>query len=217
MTNISLNNGGLGQGTASFGAADAGTQQNLTGLDALRAQPTFTFAGANGLSSQPGIPPQPKPEDDNDQIVVVGHRTISDMVGGMGGDGGINRALHNPNQYNPANNQPTPAADTDEYQIVVTGTPMTDAQRRSWGIAWARARNDILMLQAAGGIAAIRAGIVNPNNSYLTFLIGLGAGTVDEDQLTTLIADAYYRADGADGTYDGVSDEDRWAPYPHGR
>jgi hypothetical protein len=69
MTNVSLNNQGLnGQNSAAFDQTSLGGQQTLTGLDALRAQPTFTFEGANqrGLANSPGL------DDDAPPITVVG-------------------------------------------------------------------------------------------------------------------------------------------------
>jgi hypothetical protein len=81
--------------------------------------------GANGLTSKPDVPPQPKPEDE-DEIVVIGN-PISDMVGGSHG---IHNVLHNPNQYMPAQNQqPLPTTDasyneqTNEITILAAKHP----------------------------------------------------------------------------------------------
>ncbi len=55
MTNVSLNAGTAGQsgfGANSLGDAAATTGHSLTGLDALLAEPSFTFEGANGINHQ---------------------------------------------------------------------------------------------------------------------------------------------------------------------
>jgi hypothetical protein len=72
MTNVSLNNQGLvRQGISTLGQNDLNGQSTLTGLDALLAQPSLIFNGANmrGLSGGPA--PEPAP-DDGPPIVVEG-------------------------------------------------------------------------------------------------------------------------------------------------
>jgi hypothetical protein len=73
MTNVSLNNQGLGgQGPSALGQNGLNGQPTLTGLDALLAQPSLIFNGANmrGLSGGPA------PEPDYPEIVVEGKRQV---------------------------------------------------------------------------------------------------------------------------------------------
>jgi hypothetical protein len=167
MTNISLNNGGLGQGTASFGAASLGTQQNLTGLDALRAQPTFTFAGANELSRSPEYPGG----DDKDILNPWGLPEFQ------------NPYTSNTRQSLIPRDVPIPpyAADTDgdgiEDEIVVTGAPQIYRDRAD-EFASNKVMEDKLFYGALFGIAGLEARLASLLTSNNRYIQGAAAGAI---------------------------------------
>jgi hypothetical protein len=139
-----------------------------------------------------------------------GYTSYTSFFDGGGGGGGGGEPV--PNDDVDGDGQPDP-------DIVVTGERMTDAQKLSWDIAHARAANEMWLVGAFGvgilayfGGASRAAGVLAAEGGYV---IGTALDAETIEQLTNDLAEAYYLEDGMDGTYDGVSDADRYAPYPY--
>ena len=106
----------------------------------------------------------------------------------------------------------------DNEEIIVIGRRMSDEQIRSWDIAVANASAEVWLLRAVGVGALAYLGAGSTLGAVVAAEAGYVVGTTldseDVARLTDSLAEAYYDQDGADGTWDGRSDYDRYAPYP---
>ncbi len=126
-----------GQRLAGPDQPDVASARQLSGLDALLAQPSFSFDRSLGLASRPDVPPQPGPDDEETEIIVFGFRNLGDHVGSVPGGGGGNGTLlfGTGNYWNGSNGAQAPApVDSDNIhpadgqeatEIVVEGTLAT--------------------------------------------------------------------------------------------
>jgi hypothetical protein len=215
MANLALNTSSPGLGNRTADALSGNTNSrgaNLSGLDALLAKPSLTFAGLNqnGLASKP-----PPPEPDGDEIVVVGNRINPHSVGGaVDISQGRGSAIHNPNQYMPAANGPSFPTDTiSETEIIVFGHKVQPHEMLAWNFALSRAKSAYYSLKAGLAFAFGQRFLKSQAGELVAAIIGgfVGANIPKdlEESIILSMAKGYFAEDGADGDYDGISDYDR--------
>lgn len=108
---------------------------------------------------------------------------------------------------------PSGTAEEPSNEIIVTGTRLTADQTLAWDMAFERATNEMWLAGAIGVGALAYLGTRGPGGAVAAGEVGYVFGTaVDEESIrqhTLAMANMYYNDDGADGTYDGMSESDR--------